>query len=236
MLLEAPEILQVAPGSRVELRAGDPASPLAGLWFREARASGGSGLLVSVVSGEVRRGDLRIAAGTRARFVPGQPLLEALTREDHARIEGWRARRLEQASVRRYGPRDLAERSAGSAAVTGDFLRLCSPGSLAFDMPPACLALSAEVRAVKGHLFLRYPVPGGTGEVALGNLPAWEDGGWHRLGFVSGPSGVEVFLDGRRLLKAPLREVFPGEEVATLGVRGGSLDVRAVAFGEEGSW
>ena len=191
--MKEPCPIRFEAGTEAEIRIL-PAPKAVWSLLGEAWASGLSTVLVSVVSGSAEAGGERIPAGSRLRIPGGR--LEPV---DAGSIDAWRTRSLEAGS---RGPeRMLAD---GSAAFPG------APGSF-----------RAEIRAVRGHVVVRYPA----GETMLGSLEAWKDGAWHRLVVTWKGSGTEIFLDGRRLLKLPGTD---GSGIPGLEVRTGSLVLREI--------
>jgi hypothetical protein len=232
--VEAPVPLRLDAGTQAELLAPASSARLEPLLLKEAAAEGPDSLQLSVLSGEARSSEYGIPAGTVAVLRAGRPPAPGiLTEEDRARIEGWRAERLAGLATRRYAPEELA--AAGDAVLEQGVARLRGRGWIRLKGAGPRLALAAEVRVSGAHLMLRYPLhDGGTGETTLGSLPAWRDGGWHRLAVRTGRDGAEVFLDGRRILKSPphpVRGGSPGE--LALGAEGGSLDLKSLALGED---
>lgn len=217
------ERVRISAGSRLEIRRGPPASRATWGLLRESRAADGGELILSVFEGEVQVEGFRIPSGIRVSLSPGQaPAQSPLTEADRIRVEGWRAERITTSVLRRWGPAELAalaslrvEEGAVALRATPTEIRL-----LAFPVEEPDSLFWAEIRVPEGHVVLRHP----HGEVLLGDLPAWRDGRWHVLTARSGSSGMEVFLDGRSLIRGPSRASGGGW---ALGVRGGELRVRA---------
>jgi hypothetical protein len=219
--LDTPIKARILPGSQVELALDSPDTAVSWHWIRMAEASDASILRISVVAGTVELpafpGSPRLQAGSRGR-IRGETLkTEPLTDSHQAGIEAWRVRALQA----------LARPVQGSGATLlseGRFLE-----TRAF---PEGAVLSARLRKVTGALVLRYPLPGGAGETTLGGLPVWRDQAWHALVLKSGGGGVEIFLDGRMLLKVPpLQKPEARSSGMALGVRGGSAEVADLSVG-----
>ena len=196
--LRVPAKVRFEAGTEAEVRIL-PAPKAAWSLLGEAWASAPPELLVSVVSGSAEAEGLKIRAGSRLRLPSRR--LEPL---DTAAIDSWRIRRLE-GGVR--GP----ERTLKATSVETVFV----------SFPDGNGSFSTEVRAIEGHIVIRYPA----GETLLGNLEAWKDASWHRIIVSWRGSGTEVFLDGKRLLKLPEAE---RRGVPGLGVRNGSLVLREI--------
>jgi hypothetical protein len=217
--VEGPFPLRISAGTELELRVLDERPmTLAMLLLSQAQAGEGASLEVRVLAGRVEGAGLRLSAGQKVRLgADGVPVPEPLEEADRARIEGWRAGRLEA----------IASRQVQQA------LRL-EPGSpLALEDPGAPRTLSAGIRARGAHLLLRTPLTAGAAEVSIGNLPALKDGAWHRLAVWAGDGRIEVFLDGRRILRAlpsPAGSASPGFSLLALG---GAVDLKDLRTGRD---
>ncbi len=238
--LLSPLSARITPGSRLEIRLIPPPSSASAAAFLcpKALAEEGATVLLSVLSGEVETAGGRIPAGRRGRLGPGASLsLLPLSEADVASIEGWRARRIQGRASWRYGPAESASLAGKRGRLTGDgaVLEASARDAALIRLPagPGPEVFSAELGKVNGYIVLRYPVPGGEQETLLGALSAWKAEGWQQLSVRTAPWGVEVFLDGRILLRTAAAPPPEAGEGVWIGIRGGSMTLRSLAGGSD---
>ena len=240
--LVSPVPVVLPAGARVEIRWSPSASKATWSLLKEACAAEEfTELHLPVLAGEALVRGTRIQTGQRVRIplASQAPLAsEPIREEDLDRIERWRAQRIGSKVSWSCAAKEIVARHPEAARLQGEVAVLeASPQETVFVSLPRTAfpaVFWAEVRAVGGHLVLRYPMLGGTGETLLGDLAAWKVEGWHRLAVRSGRSGGEVFLDGRSLLRLPPEAIsLKARTEPALGVRGGSVQVRALGGGED---
>ncbi len=220
-----------ATGAAFSVTAREPAATAEGGWLREAGAGEGGSILLAVSRGKVAwtsvEGKVSVSEGEVLDIAPGAP--PRLTRDPI--VAGQSLAFHTVWSGRAWTP-ILPGDLEGSEAlqIAGDALRAASPKAGMARIRPRGLSLPShyemEVR------LRRLRADGGAGLVyeAGGRRPICmlAGDGWHTLGVLVAPSGVELRVDG------VLAQALPAPRVAGAATLETGLEGAGVAYWETG--